>query len=253
MSCRNLVSCVWTTLLRYRLVSFRTPSSRSILLLVAIALPLLLVACGGDDSSADASETGDATATTAVETFQTPTGITCSRAEPAANGNGKTYDGPPELTVEDGVTYTATLATSCGDIVVELDAANAPITANNFIFLARDGFYDGLTFHRTVPGFVIQGGDPSGDGTGGPGYQFEDELPTDGYPQGSFAMANAGPSTNGSQFFIVTGQADLANDFSRFGRVTQGLEVAQGVESLGDAGQAPSEPVYINSVTITEN
>jgi cyclophilin family peptidyl-prolyl cis-trans isomerase len=228
-------------------VSRLTPS-RVLLVLVAIAAALTLAACGDDDSSS-----GDEAAGDAADTFQTPTGITCSRAEPDSRGNGKTYDAPPELTIEEGVTYTATLATSCGDIVLELDAVSAPITTNNFVFLARDGFYDGLTFHRTVPGFVIQGGDPAGDGTGGPGYRFEDELPTDGYPQGSLAMANAGPSTNGSQFFIVTGQADLPNDFSRFGRVTQGLEVAQGIESLGDAGQQPSETVYIDSVTITES
>jgi cyclophilin family peptidyl-prolyl cis-trans isomerase len=215
-------------------------------------MALLLAACGSDDSSSGGDATGD-TATEAVESFQTSTGITCSREEPSSKGNGKTYDAPSELTLEEGVTYTATLATSCGDIVVELDAVDAPITTNNFVFLARDGFYDGLTFHRAVPDFVIQGGDPAGDGTGGPGYQFEDELPTDGYPQGSFAMANAGPSTNGSQFFIVTGQADLANDFSRFGRVIQGLEVAQGIESLGDASQQPSETVYITSVAITES
>jgi len=233
-------------------VSLRTPSRRAVLALVAIALALVLAACDSDDSSSDADTGGD-TSTEAADTFQAPTGITCSRAEPPSNGNGKTYDASPELTLEEGVTYTATLATSCGDIVVELDAVDAPITTNNFVFLARDGFFDGLTFHRTVPGFVIQGGDPAGDGTGGPGYTFEDELPTDGYPQGAFAMANAGPSTNGSQFFIVTGQADLANDFSRFGRVTQGLEVAQGIESLGDAGQQPSETVYITSVTITES
>ena len=94
---------------------------------------------------------------------------------------------------------------------------------NNFVFLAREGFYDGLTFHRVVAGFVIQGGDPEGTGRGGPGYVFEDELPDDGYPPGSVAMANAGPDTNGSQFFIVTGDASaLPNDYTRFGRVTRG-------------------------------
>ena len=140
--------------------------------------------------------------------------------------------------------------------MLELDAENAPITTNNFVELARVGFFDGLTFHRAVAGFVIQGGDPVGDGTGGPGYSFEDELPTDGYALGDLAMANAGPNTNGSQFFIVTGDdaTFLPNDFTRFGRVTEGLEVAQGIESLGDPViDVRVQPIYIYSVTITES
>ena len=106
-----------------------------------------------------------------------------------------------------------------------------------------------------MPGFVIQGGDPRGDGTGGPGYQFEDELPADGYQLGDLAMANAGPATNGSQFFIVTGDASfLPNAFSRFGRVIEGLEVALAIESLGDpATQSLIAPVYVYSVTIAES
>lgn len=207
----------------------------------------LAAACGGSDSSDDTS--GEAA------TFETPSGLTCSSERPPESGNGMTYDAPPALTIDENVTYTATVETSCGTIELELDAANAPITVNNFVFLAREGFYDGLTFHRAAPGFVIQGGDPDGNGSGGPGYTFEDELPTDGYPQGALAMANAGPSTNGSQFFIVTGDASaLQNNFSRFGRVTMGLEVAQGIESLGspEPPQSLSDPVYITSVTITE-
>lgn len=220
----------------------------ALVLIIAVA-----AACGGDDSGDSSPESTD-TAGVGGATFDTPTGITCSREQPAASGNGKTYDAAPELTIDDAAAYTATLDTTCGEIELALDAANAPITVNNFVFLARDGFYDGLGFHRAVPGFVIQGGDPDGNGTGGPGYSFEDELPTDGYAQGSLAMANAGPSTNGSQFFIVTGDASaLQNNFSRFGRVTKGLEVAQGIESLGTPNQTLAQPVFINSVTITED
>ena len=97
--------------------------------------------------------------------------------------------------------------------MIRLDPRRAPRTVNNFVFLAREGFYDGLTFHRVVRGFVIQGGDPEGDGRGGPGYTFADELPDDGYPPGSVAMANAGPGTNGSQFFIVTGDASVLPNY----------------------------------------
>ncbi len=131
---------------------------------------------------------------------------------------------------------------------------------NNFVFLSREGFYDGLTFHRVVSGFVIQGGDPEGKGYGGPGYTFPDELPDDGYPAGSVAMANSGPGTNGSQFFIVTGDASaLPNSFSKFGRIVKGLRVARTIETFVDpdadpgdpASQTPTSPIYIFSVRIT--
>jgi cyclophilin family peptidyl-prolyl cis-trans isomerase len=166
------------------------------------------------------------------------------------------------MTIDPATTYRATIATSCGDIVIRLDAKAAPRTVNNFVFLAREGFYDGLTFHRVVPGFVIQGGDPSGDGTGGPGYTFADELPDDGYPAGSVAMANSGPGTNGSQFFIVTGDASfLPNSYSRFGRVVRGMDVARTIEGFADPAAdpnspesgIPTSPIRIDSVTIRES
>jgi cyclophilin family peptidyl-prolyl cis-trans isomerase len=232
------------------LIRFRTVRRLAIpALLMLLVCALVLSACGDDGGSG----AGTATAEAAADgTFTTPSGATCSTREPDSGGDRPTYSEPPPLNLEEGAVYTATLDTSCGEIVIELDAEGAPITVNNFVFLAREGFYDGLTFHRTVPGFVIQGGDPSGDGSGGPGYEFEDELPDDGYPLGSVAMANAGPGTNGSQFFIVTGDAAaLTNDYSKFGQVVEGLEVAQAIESLGDeATQLPSSPVYIYSITI---
>ncbi len=191
----------------------------------------------------------------AAQEFTTPTGVACTTREPDMEGDRPTFTEPPEFELEDGVTYTAILETSCGTIVLELDAEAAPITTNNFVVLSRSGFYDGITFHRAVPDFVIQGGDPLGNGFGGPGYEFEDELPTDGYALGDLAMANAGANTNGSQFFIVTGDASaLPNDFSKFGAVVEGLDIAQAIESLGDpATQAPVAPVYIYSVEITES
>src|SRR5208283_2302072 len=108
------------------------------------------------------------------------------------------------MAIDKNKTYTATIKTNLGDIVIQSAAKNAPSTVNNFVFLAREGFYDGVVFHRVVKGFMIQGGDPTGTGAGGPGYRFADELPTTlDYTKGTIAMANAGPHTNGSQFFIM--------------------------------------------------
>ena len=237
--------------------------------LAALALAAGLAGCGGDDDgSADAGAGAAATSSTGIAapsgggTVTNADGATCSAAEPQPAADPKTYDAPPPLTIDPAKTYTATLATSCGDIVIRLDAKAAPRTVNNFVFLAREGFYDGLTFHRVVPGFVIQGGDPTGDGTGGPGYTFADELPDDGYPTGSVAMANSGPGTNGSQFFIVTGDASfLPNSYSRFGRVTKGLDVAKTIERFADpaadpgdpASQVPTSTIWIDKVTIDES
>ena len=116
----------------------------------------------------------------------------------------KNYPTQPPLNIDENKTYTATMKTNHGDIGIQLLPKNAPLTVNNFVFLARDGYYDGVKFHRIVKGFMIQGGDPTGTGAGGPGYKFIDELPTTlDYYKGILAMANAGPNTNGSQFFIM--------------------------------------------------
>lgn len=140
----------------------------------------------------------------------------------------KQWSSSPALEIDTNKRYRATLETSKGTIVLELFPKQAPLTVNNFVFLARQGFYDGLTFHRYVPGFVIQGGDPTGTGSGGPGYKFKDEPIVEEYIDGTVAMANAGPNTNGSQFFICLGdqRRNLAKSYTIFGRVTEGLEVA---------------------------
>jgi cyclophilin family peptidyl-prolyl cis-trans isomerase len=151
------------------------------------------------------------------------------------------------------------MKTSQGTMIIALDARQAPKTVNNFVVLARYHFYDGLTFHRVIRDFVIQGGDPTGDGSGGPGYTFGDELPRPGeYKIGSVAMANAGPNTNGSQFFIITGQqgVQLPPNYTLFGQVSSGLETAQKIEALAnpaDPSQRPSERVVIDSITIVES
>jgi cyclophilin family peptidyl-prolyl cis-trans isomerase len=140
-------------------------------------------------------------------------------------------------------------------MTIALDAASAPATVNNFVVLSRYHYYDGVGFHRIIPGFMCQGGDPEGTGRGGPGYRFDDELPAPGrYEIGSIAMANAGPNTNGSQFFIVSGPdgVRLPPQYSLFGKLVKGLETLQAIEGTGSRSGAPSEKVTIESVTITE-
>jgi peptidyl-prolyl cis-trans isomerase B (cyclophilin B) len=140
----------------------------------------------------------------------------------------KKYSAPPAMGIDVKKKYQATLVMDKGDIVIELFADKAPRTVNNFVFLAREGFYDGVTFHRVIPGFMAQGGDPTGTGTGGPGYKFADEfhpaLKHDG--PGVLSMANAGPNTNGSQFFITyAATPHLDGRHSVFGRVVKGMDV----------------------------
>src|SRR6059058_2422923 len=148
---------------------------------------------------------------------------------------------------------SATLHTNHGAIVVELFDDAAPKTVDNFLKLARDGFYDGVIFHRVIPDFMIQGGDPTGTGSGGPGYQFEDEVNDHKVERGALAMANAGPNTNGSQFFIVTAAACpwLDGKHTVFGRVTSGVEVADTISQLpSDSGDKPREDAVIERVEL---
>jgi len=164
------------------------------------------------------------------------------------------YDAQPELTIDLDKTYSAKLETNHGDIDIEFDAGKSPLTVNNFVFLARDGFYDGVIFHRVIKGFMIQGGDPTGTGTGGPGYRFRDELGGPGrYSRGTVAMANAGPNTNGSQFFIMHSDYGLPHNYSIFGRVTDGLDVVDKIANTPTGPQdRPVDDCVINSVTIAE-
>src|SRR6266702_807212 len=138
----------------------------------------------------------------------------------------KEYSAPPSRTIDPNKQYTATFNTSRGEIVCDLFTKDAPKTVNNFVFLAREKFYDGTVFHRVIADFMIQGGDPTGTGSGGPGYQFEDEFNQHKVDRGALAMANAGPNTNGSQFFVVTADACpwLDGKHTVFGRVTSGME-----------------------------
>jgi cyclophilin family peptidyl-prolyl cis-trans isomerase len=148
----------------------------------------------------------------------------------------------------------ATLHTNHGTIDVELHDDDAPKTVENFRKLAADGFYDGGTFHRVIPDFMIQGGDPTGTGMGGPGYTFEDEFNDHKVERGALAMANAGPNTNGSQFFVVTAEATpwLDGKHTVFGRVTSGMDVVEAISQVAtDANDKPRDPVVIERVELT--
>ncbi|MFN8109190.1 MAG: peptidylprolyl isomerase [Thermoleophilia bacterium] len=227
-----------------------TRPARTLAVATAMAGAIALAGCGSAGSS---GQTGGSTGASVV------TG--CVTTPPTTPAAPKTYSAPPPMTIDATKQYWATMRTSCGVIRIKLDAKAAPNTVNNFVFLARQGFYNGLTFHRVVKDFVIQGGDPKGNGSGGPGYEFADELPPQaGYQVGSVAMANSGPDTNGSQFFIVTGinGEQLPNQYSRFGTVYQSIQVAKRIESLAPnvaadnpSAQVPRQTVWIYSVKIT--
>ena len=171
------------------------------------------------------------------------------------------YAAPPAMKVDPAKTYTATLETNKGTITAELYPQDAPVTVNNFVCLADDGYYTNTPFHRIVSGFVIQGGDPTGTGSGGPGYQFNDEPISKEYEKGTLAMANAGPNTNGSQFFIVLDdlRGRLPKNYTIFGRVTSGLDVVDAIANtpttVGRSGEksTPTEPVTLENVTISES
>jgi cyclophilin family peptidyl-prolyl cis-trans isomerase len=165
----------------------------------------------------------------------------------------KSYPQPPEMAIDPQKRYTATIETSAGTMTAELHPTEAPKTVNNFVFLARDGFYDGVIFHRVITGFMIQGGDPTGTGTGGPGYKFEDEPVSRSYKRGTLAMANAGRNTNGSQFFVMHADYGLAPNYTIFGHLTGGEDTLDKIATAPTGGQdRPVQPVTIQRVTIAE-
>ena len=177
---------------------------------------------------------------------------------PALDGSApvtKKFASMPPMGIDPAKRYSATLETTIGTMVIALDAVAAPLTVNNFIYLAAHHYYDGVIFHRIIKNFMCQGGDPEGSGRGGPGYKFGDELPKPGkYQIGSVAMANAGPNTNGSQFFIVSGPSGVGLPplYSLFGQVVKGLEVVEALQNVATRpGDRPVEDVVIKSITIT--
>ena len=214
-------------------------------LLVLFALVLVLAACGGDEEE---PESGGTTATTeqgdgACAVVDPP--------EPKPDGGQEPPGGP----LDAAKTYRLVFETSCGSFTVELDQESAPGTAPSLVSLAENGFYDGTTFHRVVPGFVIQGGDPTGTGGGGPGYSTVDVPPAGAaYTSGVVAMAKAGnepPGTSGSQFFVVTAaDSGLPPEYAIVGEVTEGMETVKAIEALGIGDGPPSQTVVIEKVTV---
>ena len=172
------------------------------------------------------------------------------------NQDSKELKPPSQMIIDENKVYSAVLKTTAGDITIKLNNQATPKTVNNFVYLSELGFYDGVIFHRVIDGFMIQGGDPNGDGTGGPGYQFADE-PFDGeYDRGTVAMANSGPNTNGSQFFIMHQDNDLPKNYVIFGQVIDGMAVVDKIATVpvkvNGAGEnsTPVSPVVINSAEI---
>ena len=165
----------------------------------------------------------------------------------------KSYSSPPALAIDPKKTYTATIETTAGTMNVEFFPEDAPNTVNNFVFLAREGYYEDVIFHRVIPGFMIQGGDPTGTGSGGPGYKFKDEPVTKKYTRGILAMANAGKDTNGSQFFVMHADYGLPPSYTIFGQLTSGEDVLDAIATAPKGSQdRPKEPVKMTKVTIGE-
>ena len=209
---------------------------------VAAAISLVAVACGSDD------ESGTADTAAALSEDCPPVDGT---AEPI-----REFDEAPPMCIDVDASYQAIVTTNLGEFTIDLDPQAAPETTNNFVFLARHRYFDDTVCHRIIPGFVVQCGDPPALGTGGPGYSFADELPEAGeYQIGSIAMANSGPDTNGSQFFIITGEdgAALPPLYSLFGQVATGFdETVVPMEAAGSLQGQPTSEVRIESVEIVQ-
>ena len=219
-------------------------------LILCLACALLIGACGGDDDSGG----NEAAATPSPTEEAAPAGCEAAKA-PKAKGEGNLPK--PKERLDASKTYVATVSTNCGDFEITLDPKQAPKTGGSFKSLADKGFYDGTTFHRIVAGFVIQGGDQKGDGTGGPGYSVVEAPPQDLlYEKGVVAMAKTGTEaagTSGSQFFVVTAEdAQLPPDYALLGKVTAGQDVVDkiGVAETDPATEKPLEPVVISSVKV---
>jgi cyclophilin family peptidyl-prolyl cis-trans isomerase len=220
-------------------------------------------ATGSETTVASGLETTVAAAAPAGLPLDTEafTGTDCPATDGSAPRHTK-FAAEPKMCIDVAKKYVALMETSKGNMTFELDPKRAPKTVNSFVFLARQHYFEGIKFHRVVPAFVLQGGDPlsinddPGVGTGGPGYAFADELPQPGeYKVGSLVMANAGPNTNGSQFFIVSGPngVQLPPNYALFGQLSDGQPTVDAIGALAVTDGPPSEPVTINKVTITES
>jgi cyclophilin family peptidyl-prolyl cis-trans isomerase len=251
----------------------RPPIGVRLLSLASLALAITIVGCTVQNQS---SSSGQSNTPRPAATGQASgsTGATGGASSPAPQSSpaaqaptppnaGKQWADPPQMAINPDRKYLATISTSMGDMEAELFAKEAPLTVNNFVFLAREGYFENIKFHRVIRNFMVQTGDPRGTGTGGPGYRFADELPTTlNYDRGTLAMANAGPNTNGSQFFIVHGETvsqSLPKNYSIFGKVTKGLDVLDKIATVPVRPSPQGEPsvpttdVFITKVTIAES
>ena len=243
----------------------RKATKWGITIVVGLGLVVGIAALGGafssEEPSSEASvEAGDASAqnTSASETETSEPSVECPPADGSANQQ-QSFDNAPPTCIDADASYSAEIVTNKGTLVVELDQSRAPLAVNNFVTLARYHYFDNTECHRIIPGFMAQCGDPTSTGTGGPGYRFADELPQAGeYQIGSLAMANSGPDTNGSQFFIISGATgvNLPPNYTLFGQVTEGLDsTLPALDAAGNPesnGVPPLEQVIIESVTIIE-
>ena len=238
---------------------------------VVLAVVLLTTSHGGAPSSAATSMSAagkSSTSTTFVAADATKDQAAADKVATAAGCPAKTstrvntltWSAPPAMAIDTSKTYAATVKTTAGTFVIGLDAKNAPTTVNSFVFLAHQNYFHCVVFHRVIPGFMDQTGDPTGTGRGGPGYQFANENLPPSYATGDVAMANSGPDTNGSQFFIVVpgGGQKLQPTYSLFGKVTSGMKVVEQINAEGNAttsanGMPPAVVQRILSVTIGES
>ncbi len=236
---------------------------RLFLVTTAVAAALVLASCSG-------SEPATTTTVPNVPLEIVPSTYEQFREQPTACGaeapeplTPMQFEAPDDMGLDPSTPVHVTMSTSCGDLEIELEPAIAPETVNSFVFLATEGYFDGTVFHRVIPGFVAQGGDPTATGTGGPGYTIPDEFPPPGvgYDRGVLAMANAGPGTTGSQFFIVVEDTELPPQFAIFGRVVDGFDVLDRLQEVplgvspvspDPVASTPLETIYFNDIAINE-
>ncbi len=236
---------------------------RLFLVTTAVAAALVLASCSG-------SEPATTTTVPNVPLEIVPSTYEQFREQPTACGaeapeplTPMQFEAPDDMGLDPSTPVHITMSTSCGDLEIELEPAIAPETVNSFVFLATEGYFDGTVFHRVIPGFVAQGGDPTATGTGGPGYTIPDEFPPPGvgYDRGVLAMANAGPGTTGSQFFIVVEDTELPPQFAIFGRVVDGFDVLDRLQEVplgvspvspDPVASTPLETIYFNGIAINE-
>src|SRR3954447_5832508 len=237
----------------------RLGSRRSWLVVAAFPLTIILTSCGATPPLRIASA-GTPNPVAATQVRETACWTNDQRTG-GDNSMPQQYTEQPAMRIDPAKVYSGSLETNKGTIQVEFYPGDAPVTVNNFVCLAEDGYFNNTPFHRIVKGFVIQGGDPTGTGSGGPGYKFADEPVTRDYERGTLAMANAGPNTNGSQFFIVLDdlRGKLPKNYTIFGRVTSGQEVVDAIANtptaVGRSGEksSPTEPITLESVSIAES